>query len=131
MVIKKSIRGRNSSKADNRGMLMTELMVAIAILMMAVMPIGYSLTREAHELRSNYQRAVAMEIVDGEIEILAAGEGRTLPEGTHPYSVHAAAAVNLPDGEFQVTRNHNHLRLQWKANERQGFGIIAREATLK
>jgi hypothetical protein len=112
-------------------MLMTELMVAIAILVVAVMPIGYSLVRDVQELHSNYQRAVVMEIVDGEIEILAAGEWRSLLEGTHLYPVHAAAAANLPEGEFQVTRTNNHLRLQWQANERQGLGIIAREVTVK
>ena len=131
MVITKTIRSRRSRKANNRGMLMTELMVAIAILCVAVVPLGYSLVQDAHLHRANYQHAVAMEIVDGEIEILAAGEWRSLPEGTHPYSVHAAAAVNLPDGDFQVTRSSNRIRLQWEANERQGFGIVVREVTVK
>ena len=131
MVIGQTILDRRSRKADNRGMLMTELMVAMAILMIAVMPLGYSLVKDAQWLRSNYQHAVAMEIVDGEIEILAAGEWRSLPEGTHAYSVHAAAAANLPEGEFEVTRTSNHVRLQWKSDERLGIGIIAREVTIK
>jgi hypothetical protein len=131
MVITKTIHNPRSQKANTRGMLMTELMVAMAILVIAVLPLGYSLVQDANQHRANYQHAVAMEIVDGEIEILAAGEWRSLSEGTHPYSVHAAAAVNLPDGEFQVTRTNNKIRLQWTANERQGFGIIAREVTVK
>jgi hypothetical protein len=131
MVITKTVHARRSRKANSLGMLMTEMMVAMAILVVAVIPLGYSLVQDAHWLRLNYQHAVAMEIVDGEIEILAAGEWRSLPEGTHPYTIHAAAAANLPEGEFQVTRTTNHIRLQWKANEARGFGIIAREVIIK
>ena len=62
---------------------------------------------------------------------LPRANGAPLPEGTHNYLVHAASATNLPDGEFQVTRTNNKIRLQWQANEHQGFGIIAREVTIK
>jgi hypothetical protein len=106
-------------------------MVAMAILVIAVLPLGYSLIVDARFLHASYQRAVAMEIVDGEMEILAAGEWRSFPEGTHPYPVHAAAATNLPPGEFQLTREGNHLRLEWKPNQRIGAGTIIREVTVK
>jgi hypothetical protein len=112
-------------------MLMTELMVAMAILVIAILPIGYSLISDARLLRANYRHAVAMEIVDGEMEILAAGEWRAFPEGTHPYPIHAAAAVNLPPGKFQLTRTGNHLRLEWKPDEAHGEGIVVREVTAK
>jgi len=131
MVINKTFPHGRSRAQNCRGMLMTELMVAMAILVIAILPIGYSLVQDAHTLQSNYQHAVAMEIVDGEMEILTAGEWRSLPEGTHPYTVHAAAAANLPQGRFQITRTGNHLRLQWKADKPNGSGTVIREVTLK
>jgi hypothetical protein len=112
-------------------MLTTELIVAMAILVFAVLPIGYSLIVDARFLHANYQRAVAMEIVDGEMEILAAGEWRSFPEGTLAYPVHVAAATNLPPGQFQLTRTGNHLRLEWKPNLRIGQGMVVREVTIK
>jgi len=112
-------------------MLLTELVVAIAILLIAVVPFGYSFLQDARWLRANYQHAVAMEIVDGEMEILAAGEWRGYPEGTRPYTVHAAAAKNLPPSHFEFTRTGNHLRLEWKTDELQGTPPVVREVIAK
>jgi len=72
-----------------------------------------------------------MEIVDGEIEILAAGPWRGIPEGSRPYTVHANAAANLPPGQFLLTRAGNHLRLEWTAVKKSGIGPVIREATVK
>jgi hypothetical protein len=125
------MKSSHSRKATCRGMLITELVVAMAILLIAVLPIGYSLTADVRHLRTTYQHAIAMEIVDGEMEILAAGEWRSFPEGTHSYPIHAAAAANLPPGQFQLTRTGNHLRLEWKPDHPQGQGFIIREVTVK
>jgi hypothetical protein len=82
-------------------------------------------------LRAEYFRGTAMEIVDGEMEVLAAGEWRDFSEGSQPYTVHARAATNLPPGHFQLTKTGNHLRLEWTSNHRQGIGTIVREVTIK
>ena len=123
------ITGRRHSE---RGMLMTELVVAMAILVIAVLPLGYSFVTETRMLRATYQRAVAMEIVDGEMEVLAAGKWHAFPEGSQDYySLSAAAAANLPPGRFQFTRTGNRLRLEWAATESHGIGKVVREATGK
>ena len=113
-----------------RGMLLAELAVAIALLAIALLPLGYAAGSNARLFRAKYQRAVAMEIVDGEMEILAAGEWRAFPEGPQPYPVHAKAAASLPPGEFQFTRAGNHLRLQWSSPEKRGIGGVVREVTV-
>ena len=64
-----------------RGALMTELFVAMALLTGALLPLAYSITSEKRLARASYQRAVAMEIVDGEMEVLAAGEWRAFSAG--------------------------------------------------
>jgi hypothetical protein len=72
-----------------------------------------------------------MEIVDGEMEVLVAGEWRNFPEGAQPYTVHANAAAHLPPGRFQLTKTGRHLRLEWTSDRRQGIGTVIREVTLK
>src|SRR5204863_3095879 len=101
------------ARARERGALMTELMVAIAILAIAIFPLAYSFMQEHRFLRSCYNRAVAMEIVDGEVEVLQAGEWRSFKEGAQDYTPHAQAATNLTAGKFQLTLADRRLRLEW------------------
>ena len=116
---------------DRRGILMMDLVAAIFIFTAAILPLAYSFIQETQMLRAEYHRAVAMEIVDGEMEILAAGDWRNFPDGAQDYPVHAKAAVNLPPGKFLLTKNGNHLRLEWNADKRQGIGPVIREVTVK
>jgi len=104
---------RIPSAARRHGSLLAELLVAMALLTGALLPLAYSVAAEKGLARSCYQRSAAMEIVDGEIEVLAAGEWRWHPAGTHPYTVHAASATNLPPGRFFLTIQTNRVRLEW------------------
>ena len=110
---------------------MLDLAVALGLLAMAMTPVAVSYAHENRLIQDEYQRAVAMEIVDGEAEVLAAGDGKNYPEGTHDYAVHLKAAQSLPEGTFQLTRTGNHLRLEWKSTERLGIGPVVRELNLK
>jgi hypothetical protein len=114
-----------------RGFFEADLAVGLAILALAVIPLGFTFARERQVLRIEYSRAVADELVDGEMEILAAGAAKNLPEGTQKYSVHATAANQLPPGRFELTKTGNHLRLEWKPDAPKGLGSIVRETTLK
>lgn len=113
----------------DRGFLTTELVVAMAILATASLPLGYSILHERQLLRASYHRAVAEQIVDGEMEILVAGEWRMIPEGIQDYHVRAAAATNLPPGRFRFTRHEKQLRLEWLP-ARHPNGAIQREVKL-
>ena len=122
---------RIQHRLHERGMLMTELVVAMAIILVAVLPLAFSIGHEQKLLRVYYDKAIAMEIVDGEMEVLAAGEWRAFQEGTQSYSVSAEAAKNLPPGEFKLTITGKHLRLEWlPQNKYQGSKVI-REVTVK
>ncbi len=114
-----------------RGFLMLDLVVGMGLLVLAIFPLAYTVNSESRLFRATYQRALAMEIVDGEMEILAAGEWQSCPEGTHAYAVTANAAANLPAGQFELTRTGRHLRLAWSASEKSGIGTVVREVTLK
>jgi hypothetical protein len=110
---------------------MTELMVAMALLVIAVLPIGYSISSEKVLARSYYERAVAMEIVDGEMEVLLASEWHNFSPGTQDYSIHANAATNLPPGKFLLTIESGKVRLEWRPDEKHHGGPVIREAVVK
>jgi len=113
-----------------RGALMTDLMVAIAMLSLALLPIAYSFQSEKTVARGYYERAVAMEIVDGEMETLLAGDWRKFKSGTQEYPVIANAATNLSAGKFLLTLSTNRIRLEWQPKKHHG-GPVVREVTLK
>lgn len=115
---------------SRRGSLLTEMVIAMAFLTVVIVPLAYSFAREQKLLRVNYQHAVAMEVVDGEMEILAAGEWRAFQTGTQAYQP-ARATANLPAGKFRLTINGKHVRLEWHATERGQGGKVIREVTLK
>jgi hypothetical protein len=110
--------------------LITELLVAAAILVIALFPLAYSFGHEQKFLRVCYNRAVAMEIVDGEMEILVAGEWRAFKEGTQEYTPHSMAITNLPVRTLQLTRTGKQLKLEWQPPGRDKGGHVVREVTL-
>ena len=113
------------------GFLQFDLVVGLAILTIAIMPLGFSFQRERQMLRTEYYQGVINELVDGEMEIFAAGAARNLPDGTQKIPVTSRAAARLPDGHFQLTKSGNHLRVEWQPDEKCGIAPIVREATLK
>jgi len=131
MKIKISQSSHGGRSRERGYFLMTDLVIGMAILTLAIMPLTYSFVRERQMLRVEYFRAVVVEIVDGEMEILAAGAGQGFPDGQQVYTVHANVAAHLPPGHFQLIKTGKHLRLEWQPDKRQGIGPVIREITLK
>ena len=121
------IRIGHAQRTRQRGALMAEVAVGIAILVAVLLPLSLSMLKDQKLCRAYYYRAVAMEIVDGEMEILAAGEWRAFQSGSQPYAVRAEAAKNLPPGRFILTRQDKLLRLEWVPEKKQGIGPVRRE----
>jgi len=124
------IHTRNK-RIKERGSLMAEIMVALAILMVVVLPVAYSFHQEHRLMHSYYTRAAAMEIVDGEMEVLMAGEWHNFAPGTHPYTVNAQSAANLPPGQFTLTLTTNKVRLQWQPGLKDYGGPVVREGVIR
>lgn len=123
MVIRTSSRTR-------AGWLMIELLAALALLIGGLLPLAYSLASEGRLARSSYQHAVAMELVDGEMELLAAGQWRAFTPGRHLYQVHSVAATNLPPGAFVLNLTEHKLRLEWRPALKHNGGPVVRELNL-
>ena len=120
-------RTTKSSRVKERGALITELIVAMAIIVIALFPLAFSFAQEARFLRSCYNRAIATEIVDGEVEVLLDGEWRAFTEGTQDYTPHALAVTNLSSGKFQLTITNRRVRLEWLPSEKDLGGKVLRE----
>jgi hypothetical protein len=104
-----------------------EMVAAMFVLVLAVLPLAASFIYDAKLLRVSYQKSVVMELVDGEMEILAAGEWRAFEPGIHEYPLRGQAATNLPPGSCQLTVATNFLRLEWKSAAHTGVGTVVRE----
>jgi hypothetical protein len=107
------------------------MLIAIALLMIALLPLAYSFVTEKRLARSYYQRAIAMEIVDGEMEVLAAGEWRSFAPGLHDYPVRSTTLTNLPPGKFQLDVETNKLRLEWQPSVKMQGGPVVREVKVQ
>ena len=112
MVTTKQNRQRQRGAA-----LLVELVVAMVILTTALMPIALSIIKDQRAFRTYYFKAIAMEIVDGEMEILRNGYWKEFEQGAQPYLTTAKAAANLPEGDFILTLEGKLIRLEWKIKE--------------
>lgn len=118
-----------TSRVQTRcGIVTIELVVALGILATVILPLAYSLVQEQRAARAYYFRAVAMEIVDGEMEMLVAGEWRAYKTGTHPYKVRAESARNLPPGDFLLSIGESAVQLEWRPRQLGKGGAISRTA---
>jgi len=119
------------TRAGERGALATEIVVALGILAVVMLPLSFALVQDTKACRVYYNRAIAMEIVDGEMELLVAGEWRAFQPGAQNYPVRAASATNLPPGEFRLTLHNGSARLEWIPQGRRQGGTVIREAKIK
>ena len=114
-----------------RGSLIIELLIAITVITLAFFPLATSFLGEQKLCRAYYHRAVAMEIVDGEMEVLVAGAWRAFSPGVQPYTPRAEAATQLPPGRFELTVEPDRVRLAWLPAARDQGGRVAREVKVK
>src|ERR1051326_2581458 len=100
----------------------------MGILASAMLPLAFSIVQEQRAVRSYYFHAIAMEIVDGEIETLAAGRWRSFPRGAQTYPVRAECAKNLPPGSFRLSIEEQTIRLEWHPQKAGQGGSVSRSA---
>ena len=114
-----------------RGALITEVVVAMGLLTFAMLPLAFSIVREQKLTRAYFNRAIVMEIIDGEMEALMAGEWRAFMPGAQTYPVRAEAAKVLPPGKFLLTLDSDRVRLEWSPEKSGKGGKVVREGRVK
>ncbi len=108
---------KQNRQRERGAALLVELTVAMVILITALMPIALSVMKDQRSYRNYYFKAIAMEIVDGEMEILRNGYWKEFQQGAQPYLTTAKSAANLPEGDFILTLKGKLIRLEWKIKE--------------
>ena len=118
-----------SRHKHQRGMLMSELNTAIAIFALIILAAAAPLSLEQMAARRVTTRAVAMSVVDGEAEVLAAGAWRAYMPGEQDYPVSVEAVKSLPPGRFVLNVNDQVVRLEWRERKTDGreISIVSRE----
>ena len=91
-----------------------DLLVAVALLCVALLPLAYSFISDQRAARIAYERAVAMELLDGEMEIQAAGAWRNYPAGTNEITLAGNAATNLTRRSALLIIEPKRVRLEWQ-----------------
>jgi hypothetical protein len=120
---------RNPPIHCRRGFASMDLFLAMAIFLVGFFSLAYLSTREMKLARAYYFDAIALSLVDGELEVLAAGAWRELPVGESSYRSSAATMKLLPPGEFRATRTDRLIRLEWIPASRRNGRHTVREFT--
>jgi hypothetical protein len=120
-------RHTSARRRPSSAMLVMELVVAMGILVAVLIPVSFAFHQEMALSRAYYYDALAMGIVDGEMEVLAAGEWRRCREGMQPFTPTAPAVTNLPPGQFILTRSNQLVRLEWRPASPGKGRVITRE----
>jgi hypothetical protein len=117
--------------ARRRAFLQLDVAVAITVLALVFIPLSVSSSGDLDLARRQYFEAVALQLIDGEMDVLLAGERRKYTTGEHRITPVGEAVQNLPEGEFVLTVHDQKLTLAWVPTKRAKWGRVERVVELK
>lgn len=120
----------------HHGGLQIDLVVALGLCLLAVLPLGYGYLHHQRTVRFATLRMIAAEVADGELEVLAAGEHRSTTPGSQPWPVQGPAAASLPQGHWSLDRQSSPggfitLALEWRPESSHGPEPVRRSIQFK
>jgi hypothetical protein len=113
-----------------RGWFNVDLLVALGLLAAVVLPLAFGMASERRLLQAEVQRASVVMLLDGELEVLLAGEWRRFNDGETVLSPRGLAAQKLPPVKCVLQKNGRHLRLEWRPDRLKGRPSVMKEAEL-
>jgi hypothetical protein len=123
---------RPTTRLTNRlAFLQLDVAVAITVLALVFIPLSVSSSGDLDLARRHYFEAVALQLIDGEMDVLLAGERRKYTPGEHQIKPVGEAVQNLPEGEFVLTVHDQKLTLAWVPTKRAKWGRVERVVELK
>ena len=125
------ILSRTTRVARCRAFLQLDVAVAITVLALVFIPFSISSSGDLDLARRHYFEAVALQLIDGEMDVLLAGERRKYTIGEHRITPVGEAVQNLPEGEFVLTVHDQKLTLAWVPTKRAKWGRVERVVQLK
>ena len=123
---------RPTTRLTNRlAFLQLDVAVAITVLALVFIPLSVSSSGDLDLARRQYFEAVALQLIDGEIDVLLAGERRKYTPGEHQIKPVGEAVQNLPEGEFVLSVQDEKLTLAWMPKNLAKWGRVERVVQLK
>ena len=117
--------------ARRRAFLQLDMAIALSLLALVFIPLSVSSSGDLDLARRHYFEAVALQLIDGEMDVLLAGERRKYTTGEHRITPVGEAVQNLPEGEFVLTVHDQKLTLAWVPTKRAKWGRVERVVELK
>ena len=125
------ILSRTTRVARCRAFLQLDVAVAITVLALVFIPLSVSSSGDLDLARRQYFEAVALQLIDGEMDVLLAGERRKYTTGEHRIKPVGEAVQNLPEGKFVLTVQDEKLTMAWVPTKRAKWGRVERVVQLK
>ena len=125
------ILSRTTRVARCRAFLQLDVAVAITVLALVFIPLSISSSGDLDLARRQYFEAVALQLIDGEMDVLLAGERRKDTLGEYGITPVGEAVQNLPEGKFVLTVKEKQLTLAWVPTKRAKWGRVERVVELK
>ena len=122
---------RTTRSAKRLAFLQLDVAIAITVLALVFIPLSVSSSGDLDLARRHYFEAVALQLIDGEMDVLLAGERRKYTTGEHRITPVGEAVQNLPEGEFVLTVHDQKLTLAWVPTKRAKWGRVERVVELK
>ncbi len=117
--------------ARRRAFLQLDVAVAITVLALVFIPLSVSSSGDLDLARRQYFEAVALQLIDGEMDVLLAGERQKYTTGEHRITPVGESVQNLPEGEFVLTVHDQKLTLAWVPKKLAKWGRVERVVELK
>ena len=117
--------------AKRLAFLQLDVAIALTVLALVFIPLSVSSSGDLDLARRHYFEAVALQLIDGEMDVLLAGERRKYTTGEHRITPVGEAVQNLPEGEFVLTVHDQKLTLAWVPTKRAKWGRVERVVELK
>ena len=117
--------------AKRLAFLQLDVAIALTVLALVFIPLSVSSSGGLDLARRHYFEAVALQLIDGEMDVLLAGERRKYTPGEHRITPVGEAVQNLPEGKFVLTVKQKQLTLTWVPTKRAKWGRVERVVQLK
>ena len=117
--------------ARRRAFLQLDMAIALSLLALVFIPLSVSSSGGLDLARRHYFEAVALQLIDGEMDVLLAGERRKYTTGEHRIKPVGDAVQNLPEGKFVLTVQDEKLTMAWVPTKRAKWGRVERVVQLK
>ena len=117
--------------AKRLAFLQLDVAIALTVLALVFIPLSVSSSGGLDLARRHYFEAVALQLIDGEMDVLLAGERQKYTTGEHRIKPVGDAVQNLPEGKFVLTVQDEKLTMAWVPTKRAKWGRVERVVQLK